>query len=118
MIVGGAVAIALSVIVDEVVDNLILGTGGGEGLSGVVDPRGIQRPGIVELIGGYDVDIVATVVVGIVSLALTDAVDASLRPRQCVAEPSRQPSGILASTEFSTVASAFACQDESLNLDS
>ena len=80
VIVRSTIAVALSVVVDPVVLNLVLGTGGGEGLAAVEDPGGTEHPSLVELIHGHDIDIVATVVVGIVPAASVHAIDLRLRP--------------------------------------
>ena len=80
VVVRSTIAVALSVVVDPVVLNLVLGTGGGEGLAAVEDPGGTEHPSLVELIHGHDIDIVATVVVGIVPAASVHAIDLRLRP--------------------------------------
>ena len=80
MIVWRPIAVTLSIIVDPVVDDLILAAGSREGLSAVEDPGSIEGPALVQSEHTHDINVVTTVVVGIVPLSAVDAVDTGLRP--------------------------------------
>ena len=117
VVVGSAVAIALGVIVDPVVDELVLATGGCESLSTIKDPGSVEGPAVVQAVHAHDIDVVSPVVAGIIPLASIDAVDARLRPGEGISQPSRQSARILPGAEFYAVALAFARQYEALYLD-
>ena len=117
MIVWCPIAIALSIIVDPVVDDLVLAAGSREGLTAVEHPGGIESPAIVQSEHTNDIDVVTTVVIGVVPLSAVDAVDTGFRPREGIGEPTRQPAAVLTGTEFHTVTLSVASQRQTLNLD-
>ena len=53
MVGGHAVAVALGVVVDDLVIDLVLAAGEGYGVAGVVYPGAGERPFLVELIDAY-----------------------------------------------------------------
>ena len=78
VVIGCTIAIALGIIVDPIVDDLIFSAGSREGLSAVEHPGSIKGPSLVQSEHTHDVDVVPTVVVGVIPLATVDAVDAGL----------------------------------------
>ena len=80
VVVGGSIAVALSVIIDPVLFYLVFGTGGCKCLTAIEDPRGTEHPALAEFIDGHDVDVVATVVVGIIPAPLVHTFNLRLRP--------------------------------------
>ena len=117
MIVRSPVSITLRIIVDPVVDHLILATGRREGLTTVEHPRRIKGPTVVQPIHPHDINVMATVVVGVIPLPPVDTIDTGLRPRERVTDPTRQTPAVLSGTEFHAITLPFTSQHQTLDLD-
>ena len=117
VIVRSPIAIALGIIIDPVVDHLIFSAGSRKGLSAIEYPSGIKGPALVQLKHTHDINIMPTVVVGVIPFSAVDAVDTGSRPGKGITNPSCQPSSVLTGTKFHAITLTFASQDQTLYLD-
>ena len=117
MVVGCTIAVAFGIIVDPVVNHLVFATWGGKGLTTVEDPGGTETPSRGKTVHRHQVDVVTTVVVGIIPPTAVDAFDLGLRPRQRITQPSSETAVVFPGEKLHTVGFAVAGQDETFNLD-
>ena len=117
VVVGGTVTVALGIIVDPVVNDLVLATRGGEGLTTVEDPGRTEAPARGEPVHRYKVDVMPTVVVGIIPASAVDTLDPGLRPRQGIAQPTSETAAVLPGKELHAIGFAITWQDEAFDLD-
>ena len=117
VVVGGTVTVALGIIVDPVVNDLVLATRGGEGLTTVENPGRTEAPARGEPVHRYKVDVMPTVVVGIIPASAVDTLDPGLRPCQGIAYPTCETAVVLPGKELYTVGLAISRQNKTFDLD-
>ena len=85
VIVGCTIAVALGIIIDPVVDNLVFATGSRKSLTTVEYPGCAETPARCQTIHRHQIDIMSTIVVGIIPATSVNAFNLGLRPRQRIA---------------------------------
>ena len=117
MIVGCAVTVTLGIIVDPVVDDLVFPTWSGKGLTTVEYPGCTETPPWCQTVHRHQVDVVTTVVVGVIPAPSVDTFDFGFRPRQRIAQPSRETAVVFSCKELHTIGLSVARQYQTFDLD-
>ena len=85
VVVGCAVAVTLGIIVDPVVDDLVFAARSGKCLTTVEYPGCAETPPWCQTVHRHQIDVVTTVVVGVIPASFVNAFNLGLQPRQRIA---------------------------------